>query len=75
MTANNTNKMFGTLWVKHLATFDDLCQYKQKQVDNILNKVNRNKYWYCVCTACQTVYVVRSDYLSRKICKCQKKKT
>lgn len=80
MTIDYTNKIFGTLWAQRLATFNDLCQHKQKTkrsrvaVDNVVNKKHRNKYWYCICTACQKVHIVRSDYLNRKVCHCQHRK-
>lgn len=79
MTTNYTNKIFDTLWIKRLATLEDLCQYKQHTergklvVDSIVNKKQRHKYWYCQCTACQKVYVVSSDYVLKKTCKCRKK--
>lgn len=72
------NKIYSTLWVKRLATLEDLLQHKQKTkrdklaVSRILDKKQRHKYWYCQCTACQKVYIVSSDYLSRKTCKCRK---
>lgn len=82
MTINYTNKIFDTLWIKRPATLDDLCRYKQETQRNriaiskiIENKSNRNrhKYWYCVCTACQKIHIVSSNYLNHKVCKCQKK--
>jgi len=75
MTANNTDKMFGTLQAKYIASFEDLCRYKQKQIHNILAKKNRHKYWYCICTACKKIHVIRSDYLNRKVCRCQHRKS
>ena len=75
MTVNRTNKMYGTLWVQRLATMENLCQYKNHTIANIAAKKNRHKYWYCQCTACQKIYVVRGDYLNRKVCKCQKSNT
>ena len=77
MTINHTDKLFGTLQVKRLATLNDLCRYKQKTergrltVGNILNKKQRHKYWYCQCTACSKIHIVSSNYLSRKVCKCK----
>lgn len=73
MTINHTNRMYGTLWTKRSATMEELCQYKNRVIKGLLAKTNRNKYWYCTCTVCQKVYIVRGDYLSRKVCKCQKK--
>lgn len=72
MTKHYENKLFGTIQAQHLATFEELCQYKHRGLLNIVEKRNRHKYWFCQCTACKTIHIVRSDYLSRKKCRCQK---
>ena len=72
MTRHYKNQLFGTLWAKHPATFEEISYYNRRAKPSRIAKDNRHKYWYCVCTACQRVYIVRADYLPRKKCQCQK---
>lgn len=63
------NQTFGTLKAIRLATPDDVrIQLRRKEIP----KTN-NRYWYCQCQApgCGKVYIIRSDNLLRKKCKCQ----
>lgn len=34
---------------------------------------NRHKYWKCQCYYCDTEFILRSDNICSKICKCRKR--
>ena len=85
MATDYTNMIFGTIRAERPATAQDLARYVTRtevvrwtpwrgQGTKMLKRVagNRNRYWYCVCTACDRVHVVRSDHLRGKRCRCQK---
>lgn len=85
MIINHTNTVFDTIHVIRPATIHDMAQYVTRseitkwspycgENTKTLKRVagNRNKYWYCQCTKCDKVYVVRSDHLAGKRCRCQK---
>ena len=85
MATDYTNMIFDTIRAERPATIQDLTRYVTRnevvkwtpwrgEGTKKLKRVagNRNRYWYCVCTACGKVHVVRSDHLYGKRCQCQK---
>lgn len=77
---------FDTLKVERLANVTDVCrrQDKSRKITEWITRedgakecvfISRNKYWYCVCTVCKKIDIVRSDHLSEKICRCQHRKS
>lgn len=81
-----TGQQFDTFKVERPANVTDVCrrQDKTRKITEWITRKNRDKecvfisrskYWYCVCCVCKKINIVRSDHLSEKICRCQKKKT
>ena len=81
-----TEQQFGSFIVQRLADVTDVYR-RQNKTQKITEWqpclrypnatecvfIGRNKYWYCVCCACNAVDIIRSDHLSEKKCRCQKK--
>ena len=85
MVTDYTNMIFGTIRAERPATMRELSRSGARteivrwtpwrgEGTKMLKRAasNRNRYWYCVCTACGKVYVVRSDHLCEKRCQCQR---
>lgn len=76
--------MSTTIKVLRLACFTDIEMFKPKLVRSIeggrgtklIRRMsgNRRKLWLCFCTVCKKAYVLRSDYIHTRVCKCQRVK-
>lgn len=61
-----------TLELEHTRIKSRRIVFSMAQRPFMAHKPNRHKYWYGWCVYCDKEYVVRSDYISKKQCKCTK---
>jgi len=78
---NYKDKLIGTLWVKHRTRVlqpDHVVPQSGKPCPPIRQKTNRkdnrHAYWSGWCVICSKQFVLRSDKLAKKICRCRRAK-
>ena len=66
-----TGKIIGNLLVLHLTKKP----YKERQPRLFVaksSKTDRHRYWKCKCWYCDTEYILRSNNINKKRCKCRR---